>query len=85
MAEYKIIWEGEPHPELEGELRADLQFLDISDIRNLITHTFLLTPDDYGPSISCYGDRETGNLFARYHDKTEWVTMDNYDAPPVKH
>ena len=71
-----IIWRGEDRSDLNLSLLIDMMSVgvDILSAPDLISHTYVMTDDYDGPSVSVAGTDE--GFVAEYHDKTTWVSLD---------
>ena len=89
MSDYNIIWEGEAHPELEDNLRADLAILWDEDedpakaVRGLLYHHHSVSGDWDGPAVFCRWDEEADALCARYSMPTEGGDQDQGIQVPI--
>lgn len=73
-----IHWQGEPHPELEEGLFAELRewgfYEDGDDLSGLMHHTYIVDPADMdGPCVSLFWEGD--KLTAVYEAKSSWVTL----------
>lgn len=77
----EIVWKGTPRHDLDKGIlnELNLYFEDEGfQPSDIITHTYLITDDFNGPMAHVWGEEGKDVLFAEYHDKAEWVTLDEW-------
>lgn len=80
--DYRIEWDGDPKPEYEDALRAEIDDF-LGDPKGLITHTMMVDgamPGERGPSVSAHWDEILGCVRAKYAPETRWVSLSELEG-----
>lgn len=73
---YKITWRGNPRPDLEDAIRADLaEVLGDSGVDDLIFHTFFVTEDINAEIVMIHGTQREDEVIAEFHNTAAWVPV----------
>ncbi len=75
---YKIEWVGEARPELEKDLREEIERRFTAQgklVQNIIKHDYFLSESYEGPSITVTWDAGKNALVAAYSKVTLWKSL----------
>lgn len=75
---YRIRWIGDPRPNLEDAIRADIAETIGADntVDSLVFHTFFVTEDVNGQIVWVCGTNREDEVTAEFHDTASWAPIE---------